>query len=99
MKALARDGTANARPAFAHFSLFVRAGSPNRSSRSESIAGEAWCRKRGLNPRPSVYKTAALPLSYSGYATEELSAPSFRDKITVNEIRLPQLRTTSPSRT
>ena len=25
-----------------------------------------WCRQRGLNPRPSVYKTAALPLSYAG---------------------------------
>jgi hypothetical protein len=24
---------------------------------------EKWCRARGLNPRPSVYKTAALPLS------------------------------------
>ncbi len=24
------------------------------------------CRQRGLNPRPSVYKTAALPLSYGG---------------------------------
>lgn len=25
-----------------------------------------WCRERGSNPRPSVYKTAALPLSYPG---------------------------------
>ncbi len=28
-----------------------------------------WCRKRGSNPRPSVYKTAALPLCYSGPRT------------------------------
>ncbi len=27
------------------------------------ISGDDWCRLRGLNPRPSVYKTAALPLS------------------------------------
>ena len=25
-----------------------------------------WCRGRGSNPRPSVYKTAALPLCYTG---------------------------------
>ena len=25
-----------------------------------------WCRRRGSNPRPSVYKTAALPLCYAG---------------------------------
>jgi hypothetical protein len=25
-----------------------------------------WCRRRGLNSRPTVYKTAALPLSYAG---------------------------------
>ena len=27
-----------------------------------------WCRRRGLNSRPSVYKTAALPLCYAGMA-------------------------------
>lgn len=27
-----------------------------------------WCPRQGLNPRPSVYKTAALPLSYKGTA-------------------------------
>ena len=25
-----------------------------------------WCRQQDLNPRPSVYKTAALPLCYAG---------------------------------
>ena len=29
---------------------------------------DTWCRQRGLNSRPSVYKTAALPLSYAGHA-------------------------------
>jgi hypothetical protein len=30
---------------------------------SAQSKSENWCRARGLNPRPSVYKTAALPLS------------------------------------
>lgn len=27
---------------------------------------DGWCRRRGSNSRPSVYKTAALPLCYAG---------------------------------
>ena len=30
------------------------------------IKGFMWCRRRELNSRPTVYKTAALPLSYAG---------------------------------
>ena len=32
-----------------------------------------WCRQRGLNSRPSVYKTAALPLSYAGCRIKALA--------------------------
>src|SRR5262249_6357691 len=39
-----------------------------------------WCRRRGLNSRPTVYKTAALPLSYVG-ATVCLAAKAS----TINE--------------
>ena len=28
----------------------------------QTVKGIDWCRVRDLNPRPSVYKTAALPL-------------------------------------
>ncbi len=34
-------------------------GGPGGAAPSDKL----WCRLRGLNPRPSVYKTAALPLS------------------------------------
>ena len=32
------------------------------SVRTDTTAQRPWCRVRDLNPRPSVYKTAALPL-------------------------------------
>ena len=32
----------------------------------------SWCRRRGSNPRPSVYKTAALPLCYTGRRSETI---------------------------
>lgn len=35
---------------------------PTHSDRAENV----WCRWRGSNSRPSVYKTAALPLCYTG---------------------------------
>lgn len=34
-----------------------------RENVPRTIEKPSWCRLRGLNPRPSVYKTAALPLS------------------------------------
>jgi hypothetical protein len=34
----------------------------NGDPRSEQVI-DYWCRVRGLNSRPTVYKTAALPLS------------------------------------
>lgn len=45
-----------------------------------------WCQQRGSNPRPSVYKTAALPLSYTGY-----SRPVFvhRERQATNRCRAP----------
>jgi hypothetical protein len=40
-------------------------GKPRRDARAVLENGQAvgWCRVRGLNSRPTVYKTAALPLS------------------------------------
>jgi hypothetical protein len=32
-----------------------------------------WCRRRESNSRPSVYKTAALPLCYAGATTDAVS--------------------------
>src|ERR1044071_5255740 len=34
----------------------------------------SWCRWRGSNSRPSVYKTAALPLCYTGFGRDGIIA-------------------------
>jgi hypothetical protein len=50
----------------ARFAGFVRFASARRATyvdEIESILIDQWCRVRGLNSRPTVYKTAALPLS------------------------------------
>gem|GEM_PF-3300690 len=41
---------------------------PNIVQRKAQKA-KKWSRKQDSNPRPAVYKTAALPLSYSGFQT------------------------------
>ncbi len=38
----------------------------SQDRRLAAEAGRNWCRRRELNPRPTVYKTVALPLSYAG---------------------------------
>ena len=41
---------------------------PRGSTRpSYLLLGGKWSPRRDLNPRPAVYKTAALPLSYTGW--------------------------------
>lgn len=35
-----------------------------------------WCRRRGSNSRPSVYKTAALPLCYAGSGGRRFRRPT-----------------------
>ncbi len=45
-----------------------RSDPPNKRIASER--GKSWSRWSGLNRRPAVYETAALPLSYTGVAYE-----------------------------
>src|SRR6188474_393126 len=40
--------------------------SPLGLTRAAELGVGEWCRWRGSNSRPSVYKTAALPLCYTG---------------------------------
>ena len=49
---------------------------------------EKWCLQRGLNSRPLVYKTSALPLSYRGFLS--LRCPGYFDAIR-EEIKLPAI--------
>ena len=52
-------------PAVAAVTWWVDRGRPLKGSPANRISNEACpkdCRVRDLNPRPSVYKTAALPL-------------------------------------
>jgi hypothetical protein len=48
--------------------LAIRAGRGKLflCGKTNKTKGFCWCRRRGLNSRPTVYKTAALPLSYAG---------------------------------
>lgn len=36
------------------------------SPRGQGTQSQIWSRRVGLNHRPAVYETAALPLSYAG---------------------------------
>jgi hypothetical protein len=42
---------------------------------ASSGAGEGWCQRRELNPRPKAYESSALPLSYAG---KTMMKPNFR---------------------
>src|ERR1700760_1686762 len=39
--------------------------------------GEDWSQWRGSNPRPAVYETAALPLSYTGFFARARNVSQF----------------------
>ena len=39
--------------------------------RDQSASGITWSQCRDSNPRPAVYETAALPLSYTGFSNLE----------------------------
>lgn len=44
----------------------VRVGAPRAGGSGGGPGMRGWCRRRDLNPRPSLYESAALPLSYAG---------------------------------
>jgi hypothetical protein len=56
-------------------------GGRARASAAPVRERRGWCRRRGSNPRPSVYKTAALPLCYTGKEMRRHQPPprSMRD--------------------
>jgi hypothetical protein len=52
------------RPLF--FAVSAAFAASPKAKKPFEIRGFVWCRRQDLNPRPTVYKTAALPLSYAG---------------------------------
>jgi hypothetical protein len=46
--------------------VYKNSGTPEGGIGARFAEGQKWCRWRDLNPRPWLYESPALPLSYNG---------------------------------